>query len=161
MYLNTGLTLKMVLEQILDSGSMILENSSRTSHLTLRSLIAAKPAELSCLFWVQASHVAPKGSCIYGSFLGLSHLMCSPHALLHVAHASLSSYTSREWKSISVPIRQVISLMEYQKGTEANVTASQAARSSSKTCVLYPASKPNEENCSLIHQFYLSGLSEF
>lgn len=26
---------------------MILENSSRTSHLTLRSLIAAKPAELS------------------------------------------------------------------------------------------------------------------
>lgn len=30
---------------------MILENSSRTSHLTLASLIAAKPAELSGVYF--------------------------------------------------------------------------------------------------------------
>ena len=30
---------------------MILENSSRTSHLTLRALIVAKPAELSGVYF--------------------------------------------------------------------------------------------------------------
>lgn len=112
MYLTTGLMLKMVLEQILlDSSSLILENSSRTSHLTLGSLIAAKPTELSCVYFGFRPLILPLKVLAFRPLLWDSSISCSPHTLLHAAHTSSSSYRSREWKSISVPVRQVISLM--------------------------------------------------
>lgn len=108
---------------------MVLENSSRTLHLTVRSLIAAKWAELSGAYFGFMPPMLPPKLLAFRALLYGSPIRCGPHALLDVGHGSSSSYTSGEWKSISVPIRQVISLTAYQKGTETNMTASQAARS--------------------------------